>query len=164
MQSGEAAAGSQVKYVWSNSQQPLNVIKHYLTDGVLYIYSFTFNVELNIMLLLFGVECEELVDVPVKTDPVVLLLSPHPAFVENAGVASHPRWPENRQEKHADEQSGWRQGAYEHAPVVEGVLPEVYLCSKIVLCLVIFIDGTLQEGQTDVYPLQDGHTFEGEFD
>lgn len=24
-----------------------------------------------------------------------MLLSPHPAFVENAGVASHPRWPKD---------------------------------------------------------------------
>lgn len=58
------------------------------------------------MLLLFGVECEELVNLPVKTDPVVLLLSPHPFFVENEEVASHPRWPEdnrkNRQTKSWD--------------------------------------------------------------
>lgn len=108
------------------------------------------------MLLLFSVECEELVTLPVKTDPVVLLLCPHPAFAENAGVASHPRWPEdNRKNRPTSSRDGG--GAYEHAHVAERVLPEVYLCSKIVLCLVIFIDSTLQEGQTDVYPLQDTH-------
>lgn len=32
---------------------------------------------------------------PVKTHPAVLLLSPHPAFVENAAVASHPQWPKD---------------------------------------------------------------------
>lgn len=52
-------------------------------------------------------------------------------------------------------------GGYEPAHAVERVFPEVHLCSKIVLCLVVFVDGTLQEGQTDVYPLQDTQTFEG---
>lgn len=72
---------------------------------MLYIF-ITPNIELNMMLLLFGIEREELVNLPVKTDPVVLLPSPHPAFFENAGVASHPRWPEengkNRQRNSRD--------------------------------------------------------------
>lgn len=38
--------------------------------------------------------------------------------------------------------------------VIEEFSRAVYLCSKIILCLVIFIDSALQEGQTDVYPLQ----------
>lgn len=33
---------------------------------------------------------------PVKTHPAVLFLSPHPAFVENAGVESRPRWPKDK--------------------------------------------------------------------
>lgn len=65
--------------------------------------------KIMLLLLLFGVECEELVDVPVKTDPAVLLLSPHPAFVENAGVASHPRWPEdNRTNRQTNSRDGGR--------------------------------------------------------
>lgn len=33
---------------------------------------------------------------PVKTHPAVLFLSPHPAFVENAGAESRPRWPKDK--------------------------------------------------------------------
>lgn len=33
---------------------------------------------------------------PAKIHPAVLRLSPHPVFVENAGVSSHPQWPKDK--------------------------------------------------------------------
>lgn len=85
-----------------------------------------FSIERNKMLLLVGVECEELVNLPVKTDPVVLLLSRHPAFVENAGVASHPRWPEDNRKNRQTNSRDRLAGFYEHARVVERVFPETF--------------------------------------
>lgn len=41
---------------------------------------------------------------PAKTRPAALLLSPHPAFVENAAGASHPQWPTEERTRQSRQQ------------------------------------------------------------